>query len=283
MASFDDDLIKYYQNLLILQYKRLPKANEHLRALLSQVIIFDFLEEVTNAFDLETAVGDRLTRLGLFLGISREVRKVENERYFGLGSIYLEEHPVEADLSLVGFTSYYQDAAPGYPWTFSSLFQYIRNELQDNELRKFIQMRIAINKGNCSLAEVNDFFRTFFGGIVTVTEDLENSPMNLKYGVEQTSIEDFFLYMNEKKLFPRPAGVGIGPGFVSIQPEAFVYADSEVQDIEGVDNYGVPTKDIDIQENVLGYLDYDVEPIGAFVQYNSQERTDYEVITKEEL
>ncbi len=276
----DEQLIQYYQNLLILQYKNKnkPKAKAHVRTFLSQIVIFDLLEEITKAFNIETATGDPLTRLGDFVGVPREVKKLRDKRYFGVGSIH---QPVGANIkasdNLVGFTSYYKKAAPGKPWTFSSFFQYQKNELQDSELRQFIHMKIAVNTGNCSLKDINDFFRKFFGGSITVRE---TAPMTLEYGVEKAANKSLFKYMSELDLYPRPEAVSAGTGFVIVRPKPFVYAvASLVEEISSEpDKYGAVTKRLNISENVLGYLTAKVEPIGVYVQQSFVEGEDYENI-----
>lgn len=64
-------IIKYYADLLIMQYKGKPKANAHAK-LLVEPAIFDLLpEKIMNSFDIEIAVGKQLDFIGKYIGVSR--------------------------------------------------------------------------------------------------------------------------------------------------------------------------------------------------------------------
>lgn len=64
-------IIKYYADLLIMQYKGKPKALAHAK-LLVEPAIFDFLpDKIMNAFDIETAIGKQLDVVGKYIGVAR--------------------------------------------------------------------------------------------------------------------------------------------------------------------------------------------------------------------
>lgn len=65
------ELIDFYADLLIIQYKDKPKAYATMQYLASQAISDQLPIEVQNAFDIETSVGDQLDILGKYMGISR--------------------------------------------------------------------------------------------------------------------------------------------------------------------------------------------------------------------
>lgn len=67
------DLIEYYRDLLIIQYSVLEKAPDHIRALIDVIMIYDLIQDVKNAYDIETAVGVQLDVIGKYLGIDRNV------------------------------------------------------------------------------------------------------------------------------------------------------------------------------------------------------------------
>ena len=67
------DLIAYYLDLLILQYKNKPKAKGHITALVTQALCDLMPQIVERAFDLETASGVQLDILGKYFGIKRRV------------------------------------------------------------------------------------------------------------------------------------------------------------------------------------------------------------------
>ncbi len=286
-----ENLIAYYRNLLILQYKKLPRATKHLEAFLRQVVIFDFLETVSNGFDLETAEGNQLTKLGFFLGVDREVRQIHLEKYFGSRSYTTLNKTSEETLNslnnLVGSRSYERPETPGKLWNYQSLVEYTYSYLSDSQLRKFIKMKIAINRGNCSLKSIDDFFQTFFGGQVSIIEHPE-TPMVLTYGVERPPslvlppnteeadpdpdatmserLDDFFLYTLEKEIFPKPAGVGQkGGNFVHHPLRIF----SSLL-------YSADLQDPEVRELLktgLGALNYTSPPLGVTALYNHREET----------
>ena len=66
----------YYADLLILQYKTLPKARATINALVKQAVDGGFLLQLVNAFGLETAVGKQLDILGQYIGLSRQTKIV---------------------------------------------------------------------------------------------------------------------------------------------------------------------------------------------------------------
>lgn len=66
-------IIQYYSNLLILQYRGCPKARAHIQALVGPIVMDQLPLQVQDAYNLETAVGVQLDVLGKYAGISRVV------------------------------------------------------------------------------------------------------------------------------------------------------------------------------------------------------------------
>jgi hypothetical protein len=67
----NDELAKYYADLLISQYKSKPKAYETVKAIASQAILDQLPIDVQNAYNLETAVGVQLDVLAKYAGATR--------------------------------------------------------------------------------------------------------------------------------------------------------------------------------------------------------------------
>lgn len=65
------ELTEYYQNLLIIQYKTKTKAPAHITALIDTIMIFELIENVQNAYEIDTSIGTQLDVLGKYLGLSR--------------------------------------------------------------------------------------------------------------------------------------------------------------------------------------------------------------------
>lgn len=64
----------YYADLLILQYKTLPKARATISALVKQAVDGGFLLKLVNAFGIDRAVGKQLDTIGKYIGLNRVVK-----------------------------------------------------------------------------------------------------------------------------------------------------------------------------------------------------------------
>lgn len=65
------EIIAYYANLLILQYRQKPHAYATIQALVKPVIMDQLPTQVQDAFDIDTAVGVQLDTLGKYAGVTR--------------------------------------------------------------------------------------------------------------------------------------------------------------------------------------------------------------------
>lgn len=68
------DILNYYADLLILQYKTQPKARETIRAIVTEVYSNGLILDLINAFGIDTAVGKQLDILGKYIGLGRTVK-----------------------------------------------------------------------------------------------------------------------------------------------------------------------------------------------------------------
>ncbi len=64
-------IIDYYKNLIIMQFKGLPKARATIDALVAMAVCDQLPTVVQDAFDLETAVGVQLDAIGQIVGATR--------------------------------------------------------------------------------------------------------------------------------------------------------------------------------------------------------------------
>jgi len=65
------EIIDYYVNLLIMQYKGKPRAEAHIKTLITPVIADQLLDKIQNAYNLSDAVGAQLDTLGKYAGVNR--------------------------------------------------------------------------------------------------------------------------------------------------------------------------------------------------------------------
>lgn len=89
----NQELIDYYCNLLIIQYRDKDKARGTVAALAEQVVSDQITTQVQDAFNLETAVGAQLDILGKYIGISRNVAD-------SLGPVVLDDSDYRTMLKL---------------------------------------------------------------------------------------------------------------------------------------------------------------------------------------
>lgn len=67
----NQELIDYYANLLILQYRQKPNAYAMIQTLVKPVIMDQLPAQVEAAFEIDTAIGVQLDVIGEYVGISR--------------------------------------------------------------------------------------------------------------------------------------------------------------------------------------------------------------------
>lgn len=74
----NEDLVKYYANLLILQYRQKPKAYATVRETIRPIIMEQLPAAVNSAFNVGTAVGAQLDVLAKYVGVSRTGYDLQN-------------------------------------------------------------------------------------------------------------------------------------------------------------------------------------------------------------
>lgn len=65
---------EYYANLLIFQYRTLPKARAHIKALCGAAFCGGILLKMLDGFSIDTAQGEQLDILGKYIGLSRQAK-----------------------------------------------------------------------------------------------------------------------------------------------------------------------------------------------------------------
>lgn len=196
-----DELDAYYQNLLILQYKTLPKAAATVGALCAQVIAGLIYTQVQGAFDVETAAGAQLDTLGRYVGAYRAI--------VGFApSVDYYELPYYADGApgFFGFADYGDVADPSTFWklynTADSAFV-----LSDGLLRQMIQYLIELHASDQSVASTDAICLEFFGTYVTW---VDNGDMTVTFTHSaSTDPNIFFELVKFLGLLPRSAGVQV--------------------------------------------------------------------------
>lgn len=196
----DSELIAYYQNLLVIQWKTAPNANATIGALATEVVASQIYSQVLNGFQISTAIGAQLNILAQYVGAPREIFTFDPTiPYFALYS-YNTTPP-----SNVGFASYSDVTNPVDNWlsytTAKTTFV-----LTDGQLRQLISYLIAVHASDHTLASIDLILQTFFTTYATLTD---NEDMTITYTHQIVDPNHLFEIVNELNLLPQPAGVEV--------------------------------------------------------------------------
>lgn len=202
-----EDLIRYFTNLLILQYKNKPRAKATIETLTrnafsdTQNNIFPI--EVQNAYNLDTAVGKQLDVLGKYLGYDRILPiPIDNTFKFAEydGSINPEQ----------GYSEY-NDNKTTYPYAEYRYSTYDYYYMENAPYRKVLKMISYLKGKPLSLGNINDALEYAFNGDIYVVEKDKEIEYHLLKGAEDLAFLDTQdkLNMFFNKYFPRPTGCSL--------------------------------------------------------------------------
>ena len=193
-----DDIIKYYQNLLIIQYhnKDKAKAEAGMRAK-NAAGDFIFLDWYKN-FDVDTAVGAQLDLIGKIVGLNRVVYGFEFlNSYFSLNdTVNLMSEPTGKNFSTVdnpvegGIRNVLHSRRSKYAMT-------------DLQYRDAIKLKISYNNTVNSNKYIDDEFYRIFGRDVIVTNNFD---MTMTLTVSKT-YEQVIKIAEFLEIVPVPLGV----------------------------------------------------------------------------
>lgn len=201
MAANLANVVSYYCDLLLLQYKWQTRARANIAIYSKQAVGDLVIQDIDNAFNINTAIGVQLDTLGKYVGVPRNSGPPEDLPYYGFWD-YLVTVPSEQNTN--GFRDY-TDAAVNASAIFYNYSDYgTRNtDLTDAAYRLLIQLKIILNSSNSTLASIQDYLHTFFPGLVALTD---NADMTMTYTIQEGTplpITTLQAYL------PKPMGVGL--------------------------------------------------------------------------
>ena len=240
----NEELIRYYVNTLILQYRGKDKAENTIFAIIKALMIFDLLREIEAAYSIDNAVGPQLDILAKYVGASRVVTTSSFTRTF-FGFIDYGDDPALS--TSVGLIEYDEIMPPdGQLFTYDS-----QNEsqftLSDPELRDLINLKIIQNSSNHSPGSIDILIDFFFGGNA-VFVDGKNMTITYIFSDNVQRLVDIAVSENA---LPKPMGVSLITTFVP-----------DINNIFGMVRYGSTPSD-----RVQGFIEYGDTPFGGWLTY----------------
>jgi len=184
-----------YKSLIILQYADKPKARQTIETWASEWEgIYEFARSFEVEFDLDTAWGDRLDKIGKIVGQGRIIERGYAKKYFGF----------EGMLNAKTFGE-----GPFFRILRDSGFE--KTVLSDEQYRFFIRAKIAKNiasarlssaSGDHGLQETIDFLFKSSAFVV------DNKDMTLTIYIDESYDLDQLRIIRDENLLPSPQGVG---------------------------------------------------------------------------
>lgn len=197
-----NELIRYFTNLLILQYRNKPKAKATIETLVTNLFSNDtggiFPLDVENAYDLDTASQKQLDVLGKYIGYSSDVDIIVDNNF----------KYAEYDDSVNPDTGYseYDGSRDSLPYAEYRYTTYLKKILEYGDYTKILGFLSEIKNKVLSLGEIDSLLKKYFGDNIYVVE----GDKTIEYHFLQEFLPDFTtedqLDVFVQKYMPKPMG-----------------------------------------------------------------------------
>jgi hypothetical protein len=246
-----DELVAYYQDLLIVQYQSLPNASATIEVFVRQAVADQIISAVQGGFNFSTTIGLQTdTAQGVQLDAVASYRGAQRINYgIDLSRTYFE-------MPFYGQAG--ADAAPGFAlygqspitWFFLNYIDANRPvySLNDDELCRLTQFRAQVQSELLSIENVDDILFNFFGSNAAVFED---GDLHITYIDLISDTDTLFGILAQTKSLPRPAGVRLD-----------VLRSETLTEFFGFQIYGQA-----INPTFVGFGLYGTPQVGSFVRY----------------
>lgn len=204
-----EELLKYYANLLIVQYNGKPKAKatiEMLTKIIYGVVDTPLFLQIQNAFDWKTAVGNQLDIIGKWVGVSKVYQGLLYwDKTFLSYPSWDELTPTDNTDNLQhGYSDYDTfDVDTGGTLTYNEL-GFVEQELLPEQFRTVIGLKIIKNSITLTAKNIDDAIWNYFEGQVYTTWE----PMKITYHYP-SDLETVMTVCKYKNVLPAPIGVSI--------------------------------------------------------------------------
>ena len=159
------EIIDYYKSLIIMQYRSLPNALDHVGAWAAIFLQDQITEKVSTAFDIETAIGAQLELLGSYRGITRVVYGLTSGAYWSVVP-YDDVSPG----SYFGLAEY-DDADPTWMTLQYDDLNNVGYTLTDYQMRTLIKLKAQFDSWDGTLGKLDFILYSFFGTYVNVVDN----------------------------------------------------------------------------------------------------------------
>jgi hypothetical protein len=198
----------YYQNLLIVQYSNKTNAKATIGAMYDTVIPKNsvtgnnLLEDIRDAFNLDTAVGVQLDILGYYIGVNRLYQGQDFDTLKLMGFKDYGGYST-ATYGFNTYSNYASDMSNGI-LTYAKMIS-VSNKLSDNDFRFLLKLKAAQNNCDHSCYAIDEILYAFLKNELFY---IENQNMTMTYFVS-SSYTKLLPVMIQKGLLLKPMGVGI--------------------------------------------------------------------------
>jgi hypothetical protein len=196
------DVIGFYSGLLIVQFASLGNAVGTVQAYIGELLQDQIILQVSNAFDLDTAIGEQLNILGSYRGVYRQV--------FGLaaGSYWsLIPYTDPAPNSYFGWATY-TGAAPTDLWlqySDATTFSF-SSTMSDHQMRRLIKFLAMLQGAQFTLGTIDQILYATFGTYVTLVDN-ENMTITYQHQAADPDPDGFWGVAVLANAIPHPNGV----------------------------------------------------------------------------
>lgn len=195
------ELVQYYVNLLIAQYRNKSKAKDTVKAFIEDVVSDQIFRQVGDGFDLETAIGDQLTTIGLYRNAPRTIFGLPLDKDF----FSIPSYDVDPS-AYFGFGDYDTDPVPSWYFAAYADLANVVYYLDDGLLRQLIQYLADINSSDYSLGKIDEILFKYFSDYVTLDDNLD---MTITYTNDAGNPSALFDIVDRIGALPHPSGVQV--------------------------------------------------------------------------
>lgn len=200
-----NELIRYFTNLLILQYRNKPKAKGTIEALVK--ILFSnttngiIALDVESAYDLNTASQKQLDVLGKYIGFSSKVNVIVDNNF----------KYAEYDDSVYPDTGYseYNDLVASFPYAEYRYSTYTERVLNYDDYTKTLGFLSESKNSILSLGEIDRLLKKYFDGNIYIVEGDKEIEYHFLQGFLPELEDETQLLIFVDKYMPKPMGCSV--------------------------------------------------------------------------